>query len=126
MVNYYKTNCSSAWSGMIWLDVEAYTLWTGDHTKNRTWYQQLVDACKSTSGVACGIYSSYYNWQDIFGSTSYAYGSYLPLWYAHYDKNGSFSDFSSFGNWTTPFAKQYMGDTTVCSMNVDVNYIPSQ
>jgi hypothetical protein len=47
---------------MIWLDVEGYTLWTGSTTANRTWYQQLVDACKSTAGVACGIYSSYYNW----------------------------------------------------------------
>jgi hypothetical protein len=62
MVSYYKANCSTAWSGMIWLDVEGYTLWTGSTTANRAWYQQLVDACKSTAGVACGIYSSYYNW----------------------------------------------------------------
>ena len=32
----------------------------------------------------------------------------MPLWYAHYDNIPSFSDFSSFGGWTTPYAKQVM------------------
>ena len=34
--------------------------------------------------------------------------------YAHYDGNPSFSDFSSFGGWTSPHAKQYQGDVTAC------------
>lgn len=59
MVSYYKSNCSTAWSGRVWLDVEAYTMWTGSTTANRIWYQQLFDACKSTAGVSCGIYSSF-------------------------------------------------------------------
>jgi hypothetical protein len=124
MVSYYKTNCSGAWSGRVWLDIEMYTLWTGSTTANRIWYQQLVDACKSTAGVTCGIYSSYYNWQDIFGSVSYVYGSTLPLWYAHYDSMAAFSDFNTFGGWTKPWGKQYIGDTTVCTMDTDTNYIP--
>ena len=125
MVSYYKSNCSTAWSGRVWLDVEAYTMWTGSTTANRIWYQQLVDACKSTAGVSCGIYSSYYNWQDIFGSTSYSYGNSLPLWYAHYDSMAGFSDFNSFGGWTKPWGKQYIGDTTTCGLGIDVNYIPT-
>ena len=41
--------------------------------------QNLVDACKS-QGVTCGVYSSSSQWSSIFGSTSYSYGSNLPLW----------------------------------------------
>lgn len=47
-------------------------------------------------------------WQTIFGSTT-ACSKFtsLPLWYAHYDNNPSFSDYSkySFGGWSTPNIK---------------------
>ena len=42
--------------------------------------------------------------------------------YAHYDNNPSFSDFSAFGGWSSPHAKQYAGDVTQCSLSVDKNY----
>lgn len=119
----YLNGCS-AFNGIIWLDIEGAQYWLGDTTANRNWYQNLVDACKR-SGYSCGVYASYYQWQSLFGSTDYEYGSNLPLWYAHYDGNPSFSDWSglSFGGFT-PFAKQYQGDQTVCSFGVDLNYYP--
>ena len=86
--------------------------------------KDLVNSC-STYGVKCGVYSSASQWSAIFGSTSYTYGNNLPLWYAHYDNNPSFSDFSKFGGWTSPHAKQYAGDVTMCSIGVDKNYSPS-
>jgi hypothetical protein len=64
--------------------------------------------------VKCGVYSSSSQWSAIFGSTSYSYGSNLPLWYAHYDNKASFSDYTKFGGWSSPHAKQYAGDTTEC------------
>ncbi len=39
--------------------------------------------------------------------------------YAHYDNNPTFSDFSPFGGWATPYAKQYAGTSTFCSFSVD-------
>ncbi|RYY81044.1 hypothetical protein EON63_16330 [archaeon] len=42
--------------------------------------QQLKDAC-SNSGARCGVYSSASQWSAIFGSSSFSYGSDLPLWY---------------------------------------------
>ena len=42
--------------------------------------QQLKDSCK-TYGVTCGVYSSASQWSAIFGSTSFTYGSELPLWW---------------------------------------------
>ena len=73
--------------------------------------------------MTCGIYSSYYEWEEIFGSTAYAYGSNLDLWYAHYDNYKGFDDFQSFGGWTYPRVKQYVGDTTLCSMGVDLDLV---
>jgi len=114
----------SAFTGRIWLDIEGSQYWTSNTTTNRNWYQSLVDACKN-SGYKCGVYTSASQWSAIFGSTSYSYGSNLPLWYAHYDGVAAFSDFKAFGGWTSPFAKQYQGDVTLCSFGVDRNYSPN-
>ncbi len=46
------------------------------------------------------------------------------LWYAHYDGNPSFSDFSPFGGWSSPAMKQYTGTSTVCGFGVDDNWYP--
>ena len=124
LLNYLKANCGGKWSGRIWLDVEGAQYWLGDYAANKNWYQSLVDSCKNY-GVECGVYATKYQWQDIFGSSSYCYGNNLPLWYAHYDNNPSFSDYSSFGCWSSPYAKQYVGDATMCSMGVDKNYSPN-
>ena len=105
MVNYLNANCSSAWTKYIWLDIEGSQYWTGNTTSNRTWYQNLLNACLATPGVTCGIYASASQWQAIFGSTGYCYGSSQPLWYANYDSVCSFSNFPQFGCWTTPFGK---------------------
>jgi hypothetical protein len=118
----YLSSCS-AFNGKVWLDIEGDQYWLGDSTSNRKWYEDLVDACKSS--FSCGVYSSYYQWQGIMGSIDYAYGSNLPLWYAHYDGNADFSDYTAFGSWSKPWAKQYEGDKTLCDFGVDKNYAPN-
>jgi len=124
LVTYLNANCKSQWSGRVWLDIEGSQYWLGSTSSNQAWYKQLKDSCKTYS-VTCGVYSSSSQWSAIFGSTSFSYGSELPLWYAHYDSNPSFSDFSAFGGWSSPHAKQYQGDVTQCSLGVDKNYSPS-
>mmetsp|Transcript_11935 Transcript_11935/g.14442 ORF Transcript_11935/g.14442 Transcript_11935/m.14442 type:complete len:338 (+) Transcript_11935:27-1040(+) len=123
MTSYLVTNCNSSWSGRVWLDIEGSEYWLGSSSSNQAWYQSLVDACTS-SGYSCGVYGSKYQWEDLFGTSTYSYGSELPLWYAHYDDVASFSDYStySFGGWSSPTMKQYNGDITECSQGVDKNY----
>lgn len=120
----YMNGCKSEWSGRVWLDIEGTQYWLGSTDKNRAWYQDLVAACDD-NGVTCGVYASSSQWSAIFGSTSYCYGSELPLWYAHYDNNPSFSDYKEFGCWKNPHVKQYAGDVSSCSMGVDKNYSPA-
>jgi hypothetical protein len=80
----------------------------------------MVDEGKA-KGVSLGIYSSSSQWTPIMGSSCTKFSS-LPLWYAHYDNNPSFSDFKSFGGWTKPAIKQYAGDVSLCSAGVDKNF----
>lgn len=105
--------------GMVWVDVETYA-WSSSLSANQNFITTLVNQLKSL-GQHVGIYTSYYNWQSIVG-LSWTGCSSLPLWYAHYDNNPSFSDFTAFGGWSTPSIKQYKGDATVCGAGVDLNY----
>lgn len=59
MVNYIKTNCPTYWDGWVWLDIEGSQYWTGSSASNKTWYQNLVNACESNANVVqCGVYTS--------------------------------------------------------------------
>eukprot|EP00933_Yihiella_yeosuensis_P045094 TRINITY_DN4040_c0_g1_i1.p2 TRINITY_DN4040_c0_g1~~TRINITY_DN4040_c0_g1_i1.p2 ORF type:complete len:253 (-),score=20.39 TRINITY_DN4040_c0_g1_i1:87-845(-) len=105
-------------TGMMWLDIEGTQYW-GSQANNRKFFESMVAGARA-AGVKIGIYSSASQWNAIMGS-SYTYGKGYPLWYAHYDRSASFSDFRSFGGWTRPAIKQYVGDTTACSAGVDLN-----
>lgn len=123
LVNFLNANCKSQWSGRVWLDIEGSQYWTGNANSNQAFFKALVESC-TTYGVRCGIYSSASQWSSIFGSLSFCYGNSLPLWYAHYDNIPSFADFTSFGCFASPYAKQY-GGGTICGITVDYNYAPS-
>jgi hypothetical protein len=126
LVNYLNDHCKSHFNGRIWLDIEGSQYWHSSTSSNKDFFVKLRESC-DTHKVKCGVYSSKSQWEAIFGSASYSHGSNpssLPLWYAHYDGKASFSDFSNFGGWTNPHAKQYQGDVTMCSTGVDKNYSP--
>lgn len=113
--------------GMIWIDVETNPSpgcsWSGhDAASNCNFVMEIVGRIKS-HGKVPAIYGSAYMWQTIFGSRGgCTQAASQQLWYAHYDGSPSFSDFSSFGGWSKPAIKQYVGDTTLCGAGVDKNY----
>jgi GH25 family lysozyme M1 (1,4-beta-N-acetylmuramidase) len=131
LLSYLFATCRPQWSGKIWIDIEGSEYWTTNIDRNKDWYESLVDVCRVQAmlhpDISCGIYSSHYQWVDIFGSADYTYGNDLPLWYAHYDNIPSFDDYGTdpFGGWTSPHAKQYNGGATVCDVVVDLNYAPT-
>ena len=98
--------------------------WTNDYDANCKFTQQLVNEVKK-SGKSIGLYASRYMWTTIMGGTDKCtfFGN-LPLWYAHYDKNPSFDDWTAFGGWSHPTIKQYQGTTPMCDASVDLNYKP--
>ena len=74
LTSYLNSNCASAFSGRVWLDIEGSQYWYSSTSTNKGWYEDLVDSCK-TYGVQCGVYSSSSQWSSIFGSSSYSYGA---------------------------------------------------
>ena len=81
-------------------------------------------------GQKVGIYSSHWEWTQIFGDDKYCSNfTDVPLWYAHFDGVKTFDDFNNlpFGGWTQPQMKQYIDLTrnTVCGVPVDQDYWPS-
>jgi len=115
--------------GMIWLDIEynpsSGCSWASYSAADNCEYVQELASAGKSNGATIGVYSSQYEWSVVMGTSTYCteLTSY-PLWYAHYDDSPSFSDYSSvsFGGWTTPAMKQYEGDATLCSFDVDENY----
>jgi hypothetical protein len=115
--------------GMIWLDIEenpssgcSWASYSG--SDNCNYIQQLANAVKA-AGQVPGIYSSPYEWQTVVGSQGgCTQVNNVPLWYAHYDNNPSFSDWPSvkFGGWSQPSMKQYAGTSTECSSSVDKDW----
>lgn len=110
----------------LWFDIETNPStgcgWSSDHATNCAFMGELLSAGKSL-GVTMGIYASEYMWSGIMGSDCTVGASYA-LWYAHYDNNPSFSDFTSFGGWHTPYAKQYNDNGSACSASYDKNWMP--
>jgi len=116
--NINNLRAKGASIGMLWFDIEGTQYWK-DCSFNQNFLQQMIDQANSMS-VRIGIYSSKSQWDPIMCSSTKF--SSLPIWYAHYDKNPAFSDWVNFGGWTKPAIKQYEGDTTVCSVGVDLNF----
>ena len=108
----------------VWLDIEGSQYWTGNHDSNQEFYKGLVDACQHEN-LVCGVYSSASQWEPIFGSSSFSYGSHLPLWYARYDGIPSFSGFESFGGWQAPAMKQFTDKGSKCGCSYDISWSPN-
>ena len=109
--------------GMLWLDIERYK-WGSSKSDNQAFIRDMIDEAENL-GINTGIYAGYYSWDEIVGlDWSYPHSKNLPLWYAHYDNDPSFNDFKSYGGWTVPSIKQYIGDHTSCGVDLDYDWYP--
>ncbi|KAL9646766.1 hypothetical protein ABK040_001188 [Willaertia magna] len=116
-LNYVRSNGGSF--GQVWLDIEAPNLWSGNCNTNINFLRTMVQTIRNL-GYTPQIYSSASQWNPIMcGSTEF---SNMQLWYAHYDGNPSFSDFTPFGGWSHPNIKQYQGTTNICGTQIDQNF----
>jgi hypothetical protein len=103
--------------GMLWFDIEGD--WNENTSANVQFLLGLADQARLMS-ITWGIYTSKTQWDRIMNGT--ADFGYPALWYAHYDNNPSFSDFVQFGGWKAPSIKQYVGDATVCGVDIDKDF----
>ena len=126
-------NLTQSKYGRIWLDIEINP-WAGCGWENYTFesncqfIHEMVDELRALKQNV-GIYSSHYEWINLLGNDTYCSDfTDIPLWYAHFDKDPSFDDYTryQFGGWKQPMIKQYIDLTrnTVCGLTVDQDYIP--
>ena len=113
--------------GTLWFDIETNPSpgcgWSGDKGSNCQFLGDMINAGKSI-GIRMGVYSSEYMWSSIMGDCNVGASNGLPIWYAHYDHNPSFSDWSSFGGWGKPAMKQYWDGVGICGINADADWYP--
>lgn len=128
-VNDMINNINASSYDKIWIDIQtnpsAGCTWNGyTSDQNCNYTLELLEAVKARNKTV-GIYASRFMWNQIYGNTTAcpeaAIG--IPLWYAHYDMNPSFIDFTAFGGWQTPTIKQYRGTNTLCGASVDRNWM---
>ena len=123
------SSISSNLFSTVWIDAETNPSsgcsWSGHSASSNCDFLMALINGISAKGKKPGIYSSLVQWQNIFGSSSACTtAATAPLWYAHYDSLQSFSDFKPFAGWKSPTMKQFKGDQTVCSTDVDLNWHP--
>jgi hypothetical protein len=114
-------------TNMVWMDIEGpqSDYWFSSCSENQSWLSEAIstiDSMYKGCGLSScvGIYTGESQWSPIMCNTS-EFSSH-SLWWAYYDYEASFSDFSPFGGWSVPSMKQYKGTTYICSTAIDEDY----
>lgn len=111
--------------GMMWFDIETNPSpgcsWSSNTADNCNFLGQMISEGQAL-GIHMGIYSSVYEWGQVMGGCTVGADNGIPLWYANWDGSQSFSDFSSFGGWTSANIKQYADSVGICGINADADW----
>lgn len=101
----------------LWLDVE-----NEESGKNEpeiiALLHEVGEMC-DRAGVAWGIYSSAPAWKALTGNCEDFKN--VPLWNAQWTGRPDFEDFDAYGGWLKETMRQYLGDTTLAGVKVDMN-----
>lgn len=96
--------------------------WLPDYEKNKAFFSEMAAAGKRIFGKQMGgVYTNKNGWTEIFGG-EWPGGADMPLWWAHWDKQGpSWDSWVPFAGWKTLAIKQYHGGIHLCGMDVDLD-----
>jgi len=129
---YNYANSQGLKLNRVWLQVTSPINWGGNTYTNVQFINNFINSA-SSYGINVGIYTNWYDWQQITGSSS-SISKFYALWYWSANgvgKNGetatNANDFVQFGQFNSAMIKQYGIGESVCSSNVNVNiYASSQ
>ncbi|KAI6218201.1 hypothetical protein M3Y99_00841200 [Aphelenchoides fujianensis] len=109
----------------LWLQVTRPDLWGSNVYQNVNFIQSFINAA-AASGVSVGIYTNWYDWSLITGSSTAV--NPAGLWYWNANGIGTqaetvrdASDFFPFGPFRTANVKQFGIQETVCGTTVNVD-----
>ncbi|KIH48361.1 hypothetical protein ANCDUO_21571, partial [Ancylostoma duodenale] len=96
----------------VWLQVTSPINWPDQQSENVAFIEQVI-ARANDYRVAIGIYTNFYDWEQITGGSTAVNGAKM-LWYWNVRNIGpygetpsNFDDFRAFGPWRSPVAKQF-------------------
>jgi hypothetical protein len=125
--NYLKSSGINVRS--IWLQVTSPINWSNNVQTNVNLITSFVSRANQ-NGVSAGIYTNWYDWQQITGS--YTGFSSLRLWYwnaygqgPNAETQASFDDFRPFGGWSRPAVKQFALNEALCGLTVNREVYPA-
>lgn len=108
----------------IWIQVTSPTNWPANANSNVNFINSIVSRARQY-GMTVGIYTSYYDWNQITNGWS-SIGNDVLLWYWNVLGGGvngetpaSFADFRPFGCWTAASVKQFAQVEQVCQVTVN-------
>ena len=107
----------------MWFDIETWE-WAPPEqcSQNVEWFLPLYNHALEKLGAGrVGIYSLKSMWDDITCADSTNFTS-AKLWYARWDHQPSFANFTAFGSWTSPDSKQFTGNDFACDIHLDFDY----
>jgi hypothetical protein len=112
----------------IWLQVTSPINWSNNIQTNVNLIQSFVSRANA-NGVSAGIYTNWYDWQQITGS--YTAFSGLRLWYwnalgqgPNAEAPATFDDFRTFAGWVKPAVKQFAVNEALCGLTLNRDVFP--
>uniref|UniRef100_A0A7E4V596 Lysozyme n=1 Tax=Panagrellus redivivus TaxID=6233 RepID=A0A7E4V596_PANRE len=113
----------------VWLQVTGPINWSNNVATNINFISGFIARAK-TYGITVGIYTSWYDWQQITGATT-QFSNSDGLWYWSAFGQGpdaegvaSFDDFRPFGGWTAPSVKQFALNEALCGLTLNRDIYP--
>ncbi|KAL6733472.1 hypothetical protein Aduo_004117 [Ancylostoma duodenale] len=106
----------------VWIMVTSPNYWNSNSTMNNNFLNSILSRA-SQYGLSIGIYTKASEWIQITGNAT---TSNIALWYWSYIGGGTafespanYNDFSPFGGWKVPSAKQFGELETVCGITLN-------
>jgi len=113
----------------VWLQVTSPVNWGTNTYTNVNFISNFISTANSY-GIQVGVYTNWYDWSQITGSTSTVSPSALWYWAANgvgsqAESTRDASDFYSFGPFRSAMIKQFGIAETICQTSVNVNLYSS-
>jgi hypothetical protein len=128
---YNYANSQGLKLSRVWLQVTSPINWGGNTYTNTQFINSFISTA-SSYGLSVGIYSNWYDWQQITGSATTISPTPYALWYWSANgvgKNGetatNVNDFVKFGPFSSAMVKQYGIAETLCSNTLNLNIFAS-
>jgi hypothetical protein len=112
----------------IWLQVTSPINWPNNVQTNVNLIQSFINRATSY-GIRSGIYTNWYDWQQITGAYTGFQSARLWYWNAlgqgpNAEAPANFDDFRSFGGWNSPAVKQFALNEALCGLTVNRDVYP--